>query len=304
MFPSFRLPCLASLVLLAALTAFAAQGARAQDAPVPTMPKPIESLAAQGAQVRYMGKAHGMDSWLTIQRGQEQYFYVLPDGEAFLMGLLFNKDGKLVTVEQINTLRKESGEVLDMLADDEPAGIRKKETSREFKTPAERLYADVEDSNWVTIGNPKAPFLYVFMDPQCPHCHAFFEDVRKPYIETGKLQMRLIPVGFKDETRAQAAFLLASGDPETRWLKHMDGDKTALPAKAEVSQQGIQMNMAVMQSWKLDATPIAIYRDKKNEIKIVRGRAKDIDALFNDLRAPVAAGAPASTPSSVPTPAP
>lgn len=277
---------IAPLMLALCLYALTGGQAKAEDAPVPTMPKPIESLAAQGAQVRYMGKAQGLDSWLTIQRGQEQYFYVLPGGEAFLMGLLFNKDGKLITVEQINALRKDSGEVLDMLADDEPAGIKKKETSREFKTPAERLYADVEDSNWVTLGNPKAPYIYVFMDPQCPHCHAFFGDLRKTYIEAGRLQMRLIPVGFKDETRAQAAFLLASGDPETRWLKHMDGDKTALPAKAEVSQQGIQMNMAVMQSWKLDATPIAIYRDKKNEIKIVRGRAKDVHALFDDVQVP------------------
>lgn len=291
-----RAPRTMLLFGLAILIGLASGPSRAEEnAPVPIMPKPIESLAAQGAQVRYMGKSHGLDSWLTIQRGQEQYFYVLPDGEAFVMGLLFNKDGKLITVDQINALRKESGEVLDMLAEGEPAGIKKHETSREFKTPAERLYADVEDSNWVTIGNPKAPVLYAFMDPQCPHCHSFFSDLRKTYIETGRLQIRLIPVGFKDETRAQAAFLLAAGDPETRWLRHMDGDKTALPAKAEVSQQGIQMNMAVMQSWKLDATPIAVYRDKKNEIKIVRGRAKDVHALFDDIQVPeTAASAPLS----------
>lgn len=276
---------------LAAFAAFAPPGARAEEANVPTMPKPIEALATQGAQVRYMGKSHGLDSWLTIQRGQEQYFYVLPDGEAFVMGLLFNKDGKLITVDQINALRKENGEVLDMLAEDRAPGIKKQETSREFKTPAERLYADVEGANWVTIGNPKAPFIYVFIDPQCPHCHSFFTDLRKPYIESGRLQLRLIPVGFRDETRAQAAFLLAAGDPETRWFRHMDGDKEALPAKMEVSQQGVQMNMAIMQSWKLDATPIAVYRDKTGEIKIVRGRAKDIHALFDDVQIPQGAAA-------------
>lgn len=255
---------------------------------VPKMPAPIDALAKQGAQVRFLGKAHGLDGWLAIKQGQEQYFYVLPDGRAFVMGLLFDADGKLVTMDQIAALRKSGGDVLDLLDDTAVSAAdaerKRQKDADQFKTPAERLYIDVEASNWIALGsNPKAPYLYAFVDPQCPHCHEFIADVRKPYIDTGKLQVRIIPVGFKPQSKAQAAFLLASADPAVRWFQHMDGDKDALPAKSEVSQQGVEMNMALMQAWKFDATPMIVYRAVDGEIKLVRGRPNDINGLVADL---------------------
>ena len=66
---------LLSGVCVSALCLCAAAGlTRAETPPAPAMPPPLQTLADQGAQVRYMGKAHGMDSWLTIKAGQEQYF--------------------------------------------------------------------------------------------------------------------------------------------------------------------------------------------------------------------------------------
>ena len=95
----------------------------------------------------------------------------------------------------------------------------------------------------------------------------------------------MVPVGFKDETRAQAAFLIASPNPQERWFAHMDGDKDALPAKAEINQQGVQRNMAIMQSWKFDVTPMIAYRAKDQTIKLVRGTPTDIKAVIADLGA-------------------
>ena len=93
----------------------------------------------------------------------------------------------------------------------------------------------------------------------------------------------MIPVGFRDETIAQAAFLLATPDPAARWFKYLDGDETALPAKKEINQQGVQRNLAVMQSWELSVTPLLVYRAKDNTIKIVRGRPKDLQSVINDI---------------------
>ena len=60
----------------------------------------------------------------------------------------------------------------------------------------------------------------------------------------------------EDESIAQAAFLLATPNPQERWFRHMDGDATALPAKSEINQQGVQRNLAIMHSWKFDVTPL------------------------------------------------
>lgn len=261
-----------------------ASEAQAQTA-LPELPAPIQNLVDEGAQIRFLGREHGFDGWLTIKNGQEQYFYVKPDGSAFLMGVLFNDKGEMITIDQVQRLRNTDESLLDTLAGEETLGdgSNVQEKAMELQSPSEQLFSDIENSNWVALGSPDAPVIYSFIDPQCPHCHAFIEDLRKDYLDKGLIQVRMIPVGFRDETRAQAAFLLATPGPQERWYKHMDGDETALPARAELNQQGVQRNLAVMQSWKLSVTPMIVYRGRDGSVKIVRGKPKDVPGMIADL---------------------
>ncbi len=279
--------CILGQVFFAILLCFSVWGGGVQaEEAVPEMPAPIQNLVAEGAQVRFLGKDYGLEAWLTIKNGVEQYFYVMPDHKAFVMGVLFDKKGKVVTVDQVSRLQAQGDTVLDSLTEFPTHENATKNKAFEFKTPAEQLFSDVEASNWVPLGKAEAPVMYSFIDPQCPHCHEFISRLRREgYLEKGQIQLRLIPVGFKDETRAQAAFLMAAPDPEQRWFRHMDGDKTALPAKAEINQQGVQRNLAIMQSWKFDVTPMMIYRDKTNAVKLVRGVPQDMKAVLDDMGA-------------------
>lgn len=273
------------LTLVFILGAFSGP-ARAQDTGLPDLPAALQDLVDRGAQVRFLGKKHGLDGWITIYQGQEQYYYVTPDGEGFVMGVLFDKGGKMTTIDQVRALQKQGDvEILDFLAADrpKPKEIKSVTDAFEYKTPAEKMFADVENSNWVQLGNADAPAIYVFVDPQCGHCHAFMGDLRENYIEKGLIQVRLIPVGFRAETLAQAAFLLASPNPQERWFKHLDGDEAALPAKTNISTQGVQKNLALMQAWKFTVTPLTAYRARNGEVKIVRGRAKDVNKILTDL---------------------
>lgn len=261
---------------------------KAQDS-IPSLPDALQVLVDKGAQARYLGERHGMQGWVTIFQGQEQYYYVTPNGEGFLMGLLFDKDGKMATVEQVRDLQSQSGEVLDFLTMDKPKeedltqAIRETNEAFDYKTPAERMFLDVENSNWLKFGSDNAPVIYSFMDPQCPHCHEFMKDLKDAYIEKGLVQLRMIPVGFREETLAQSAFLLASPDAKERWYKHLDGDTSALPAKSGTSTQGIQKNLALMQAWKFSVTPMTIYRGKDGKVKIIRGRPGNMADILADL---------------------
>lgn len=276
----------ATAFLALAFFAFTAGPAAAQDpTALPELPKPIKNLVDEGAQIRYLGREHGFDSWLTIKGGQEQYFYVLPDRSAFLMGVLFDSEGKLITVNQVQKLRSQGDTLLDSLANDVPAASKTGEEEFQFKSPSEQLYHDIESSNWVPLGQAGAPVLYAFIDPQCPHCHSFINDLRHQYLDAGQLQLRMVPVGFKEDTRAQAAYLIATPDPQKQWYKHMDGDKTALPAKAEISQQGVQRNLAIMQAWQFNVTPMLVYRAKDGTVKIVQGRPKNLPGMIADIGA-------------------
>ena len=259
----------------------------------PPLPAPLQNMANEGAQMRYLGQQNGLDGWIAIKNGKEQYFYVTSDGQAFVMGLMFDKTGKLVTVRQVQQLQKSSdGKTLDLFAngsiDSAVAAADKKEethkTDREFKTPAEQLYSDVEGSNWIALGKSDAPYIYMFVDPQCPYCRAFMNDLRHDYIDNGLLQVRIVPVGFRAETKAQAAFLLAVPNPQKRWYAHLDGDDTALPVTPDINEQGVERNMAIMQSWKISATPFTIYRAASGEVKIVQGRAQNASQIISDLK--------------------
>ncbi len=261
---------------------------KAQDK-IPALPEALEVLTERGAQARYLGKRHGMDGWVTIFQGQEQYYYVTPNGEGFLMGLMFDKDGKMVTMEQVRDLQAQSDDVLDFLAVDKPKEEKLSEAKDitnkafEYKTPAERMFAEVENSNWIQFGEDDAPVIYSFMDPQCPHCHDFMKDLKDSYIAKGLVQVRMVPVGFSEETLSQAAFLMAAPDAETRFFNHLDGDKNALPAKTNTNTKAIEKNLALMQAWKFTVTPMTVYRGKDGKVKIMRGRAGNINDILAEL---------------------
>ncbi len=278
---------LRSLMMFALVLLLSTPAARAQDA-LPAMPDALQVLADAGAQMRYLGKSHGMHGWIAVYQGQESYYYVTPDGQAFLMGLMFDKEGKMVTVNQVADLQKQGGDVLDFLAAEAAAPTMdeakaKTEEAFTYKSPAQRMFAEVENANSVALGDTKAPVLYSFMDAQCPHCHDFMGDLKAKYIDKGLIQVRVIPVGFSEQSLSQAAFLLAAPDGADRWFKHLDGDASALLAKSSVNTQGVQRNLAIMQAWKFDATPTSVYKSRTGEIKIIRGRAKDLNAILADL---------------------
>ena len=281
-----------ALALLAAVIMSTQAMAQTDLSKEPPLPAPLETMAKEGAQLRYMGNEGGLDAWMAIQNGQEQYFYVTPDREFVLLGMLFDKSGKMITLQQVSKLQKSGDPVLDVLkanVSTPDASVTDQlpktegDIAKALKTPSEQLFADVESSNWKALGKDTAPVMYMFIDPQCPYCHEFMKTLRKD-IEAGNVQVRMIPVGFRDETRAQAALLLAVPNAQERWFRHLDGDKDALPVTPGVNEQGVERNMAIMQSWKLNVTPLSMYRAKDGKIKIVQGRAKDLKALLADLQ--------------------
>lgn len=289
---------LAFIVLCgASLPSFAAEN---QD---PPLPAPLQNMAAQGAQIRYMGRDLGMDGWVVIKDAQEQYFYATPDGQAVLLGILFNNKGDAITLQQINALRKKEGPAIDKLAGfpepqkKEDIAVAPPSSAVDFSDPqalmksvtkskSEQLYEAVSLANTVQIGSAEAPVIYTFIDPECPHCHDLINEIRKSgYLEQGLVQLKLIPVGvLSEKSLTEAAYLLASPTPQKDLFDHLDGKGNALLVDPNANTQGVQRNMKLMQDWKLDVTPFSVYKDKLGKIKILQGRPKDLKSLVIDLR--------------------
>jgi thiol:disulfide interchange protein DsbG len=275
----------------------------------PDVPAPIQNLVASGAQLRYLGQDYGLNGWLVLKNGQEQYFYSTPDGQAVMMGILFNNKGDTVTLKQINELRKKEGPAIDKLAGFDasplaadgakapaqttvPTSVSPDFTNPEallksaVKPKSEQLFDGVEASNWIKLGADKAPVIYTFIDPECPHCHDLIQNIRKSgYLEQGLLQLRLIPVGVLTENSlTEAAYLLASPDPQKDLYRHLDGEKNVLLVDKNVNTQGVQRNIKLMQDWKLDVTPFSVYRGLDGKVKILQGVPDDLKKIITELR--------------------
>lgn len=68
--------------------------------------------------------------------------------------------------------------------------------------------------HWISDGRANAPrAVYVFTGPNCPYCNKFWSDAR-PWVDTGKVQLRHVLVGILTPTSAgKVAALLLASDP-------------------------------------------------------------------------------------------
>ena len=293
--------------VLLIICSFSSAVSAGEDKDLPPLPTPLKNLVAEGAQIRYLGRESGLDGWVTIKQGQPQYFYVTPDQQTILMGILFNSKGDVITLRQINDLRGKDGPALDKLAGfpappkpdataDGAAKIAAMATpdltpdallqSTKPPSKADQLYEAVTAANWLELGKPDAPVIYTFIDPECPHCHDLLQDFRKSgYLEDGLVKLRVMPVGLISEKSLQeAAFLLAAPQAQELLYQHLDGKEKVLLADLNANTQGVQRNMSLMQDWKVDVTPFSVYKDASGKVKIMKGRPNDLKKLVAELR--------------------
>lgn len=80
----------------------------------PNPPEVLNNFVRQGGQLFFLGEYEGMNGWVLIREGQPEYFYENPERTALVMGLLFDKDGQMVTMPQLSRLHDRVGD--DMYA--------------------------------------------------------------------------------------------------------------------------------------------------------------------------------------------
>lgn len=85
------------------------------------------------------------------------------------------------------------------------------------KPMTERVWTQLEQSTWIGDGKSNAPrTVYTFTDPNCPFCNKFWNDAR-PWIASGKVQLRYVMVAILGATSpGKAAALLAAKDRKRR----------------------------------------------------------------------------------------
>ena len=154
----------------------------------------------------------------------------------------------------------------------------------------------LEGSHWIADGRASAPrTIYMFTDPNCPYCNKLWTDAR-PWVESGKVQIRHLVVGILTPTsNGKAATLLDAKSPAMALADYEKGqslstarmiaggkvralDSDALETLASIPakiQNTLDANKALMLTLGLTATPAVVWQDEQGGLRILQGIAPD-----------------------------
>ncbi|MGE8409673.1 MAG: thiol:disulfide interchange protein DsbG [Pseudomonas sp.] len=215
------------------------------------LPEAVRQIEAKGAKVVGSFDApNGLKGYAAQFQNRGVALYLTPDGKHVLVGSLFDEKGQDLGEKPLEELV--------------------------YAPMAKEVWAKMEKSAWIADGKADAPrVVYLFSDPNCPYCNMFWEQAR-PWVESGKVQLRHIMVGIiRADSPAKSAALLASKDPQKALLEHESAGKAsklkALESIPADVQAKLDANLALMNELGQSATPAIFYLDAEQRLQQQQG---------------------------------
>jgi len=137
---------------------------------------------------------------------------------------------------------------------------------------SKRQWAALESSTWIADGAANAPrVVYAFTDPNCPYCHRFWEAAR-PWVESGKVQLRHVMVGvIRADSANKAATMLTAKSPSDALVRNEQTfDKGGIEAADKVPEavrQKLDGNEKLMLQMGFQGTPGIVYLDDQGVLQ-------------------------------------
>ncbi|AZI88485.1 thiol:disulfide interchange protein DsbG [Kosakonia sp. CCTCC M2018092] len=211
------------------------------------LPAPVKAIEKQGITIiKSFNAPGGMKGYLGKYQEMGVTIYVTPDGKHAISGYMY---------------------------DDAGTNLSEKLFNQELYGPAGReLWQRMEKADWILDGQKTAPrVVYVFADPYCPYCKQFWQQAR-PWVESGKVQIRTLMVGvIKPESPAAAAAILSAKDPAKSWHEYeqSNGKMTlALPKTIPPAiMRSLNLNQKIMDDLGANATPAIYYMNEENVLQ-------------------------------------
>ena len=220
---------------------------------------------------------HGLDGLYVRSGPQFQVFYVTPDGQRVIPGVMWDAAGKDLTRDQVANV---PGAIPTVVVGDVPAGSVS-------ATPIAQAVAALpllQRANFGTIGPASAPHLWMLIDPQCIYSVRAYQ-VLHSLVEAGRLQLSLIPVSVLDyEDRGQStrsALALLSKPADQMAAAWQAGSVNDPPVPAAAAR--LQANMAIAQAIGLQGTPTLVWRKTDGTEGRIDGMPASVEALLASI---------------------
>lgn len=215
------------------------------------LPQAVQQIEAKGAKVLGSFDApNGLRGYAAQYQNRGMALYLTADGKHVLVGSLFDEQGNDLSAAPLEKLV--------------------------YAPMAKEVWAKMENAAWIADGKADAArIVYLFSDPNCPYCNVFWQQAR-PWVESGKVQLRHIMVGIiREDSPGKSAALLASKDPQQALRAHESAGKGStlqalgtIPAQVQAK---LDANLALMEELGLSATPAIFYLDTQQKLQSQQG---------------------------------
>ena len=233
----------------------------------------LRRIASAGAHLTDLGIEHGLRTVFARNGQNFQVFYLTPDGQGALGGVMWDAAGRNVTRQQVSSI---DGAIPTVTIGTSPV------LASQAKSEAADALAlqTVASTTYGTIGVATAPRLWVFIDPLCSFSVRAMEQLR-PYVASGKVQIAAIPLSFLGPRSTVASKIMLSKGAEhmvNAWTSNMlTGEPDATSAAT------LQANMAVSEALALRGTPTFYWRKTDGSEGRQEGLPNDIGAMIASI---------------------
>ena len=227
----------------------------------------LQRIASNAAELFDLGAEHGLQSVFARHGNTFQVFFIAPDGQAVIGGVMWSASGKNLTRERVAQIE---GTIPTVTVIGSPAA--QPATSNHVGQAIQAAKPPLTSSNssalkvveataFGTIGNPGAPRLWVFVDPLCSFSVQAMHQLR-PYVTAGRVRLSVIPLSLldhEDQGRStSAAKAMLSLSPEAMveaWASNKLAGSADPAADARLTS-----NMAAADAISLRGTPTFVWR--------------------------------------------
>jgi len=251
----------------------------------------LKRISSRGAQLIDLGSEHGLRGVFARQGDSFQVFYVAPDGQAVIGGVMWEASGRNVTRQQVTPIDGAIPTVTIGTASTEAAAAppaQPQANTAPAVPPAKSLIEAAEHTTSGSIGDPKAPKMWVYIDPLCSFSVKALNDL-KPYVASGRVQLAVIPLSvldYEDQGRSTIAAKAMLSFPPADMVEAWSTNK--LTGRADPAASGrLAANMTSAASIGLRGTPTFIWRGTDGKEGRADGLPGNLDALIAAVSAQV-----------------
>jgi thiol:disulfide interchange protein DsbG len=243
----------------------------------------VEQLRAMGGKdVSELQAQHGLRMLFLRNGTQFQVFYASPDNERVIPGVMWDASGKDLTRDQVASIPGAVPTVTIGEGADRPGVTPASDSGSVASTASARQIA--EGTIHGVVGNPSAPQLWMFIDPQCSFSIRAMQQLM-PYVASGKLRLNVIPLAILDGEdnglSTRSALNLVSLPQDQLVSAWVTGRTTGTPASDAAAK--LQSNMAAAVAIGLKGTPTLLWRKADGLEGRTDGLPSDMAAVISSI---------------------